>query len=386
MRNADITDLATISKPGQKFCGWPTLERTQRGDLLLVYNGGREAHACPFGQIHLMRSADNGRSWDGPAILADGPLDERDGGVLQTCRGTLLVNWFTSVAWLTFTRRYLEQNPPEDRITLYREWEARGSRLPPDTLAREFGHWIIRSEDGGNTWSKPIPSVANSPHGPIQLSDGRLLFAGKRAAVVEGLHDMRQPMPATSPQAPEIGAAESVDDGKSWRWIGTIPPMEGHDAASYHELHAIECTDGRILAQIRNHNPTHENEILQAESQDGGATWSRPHPTGIRGYPPHLRRLRDGRILLSYGHRSPPWGIQCRLSGDEGRHWGEAIVLLGEGDARDLGYPATVQTGDRELLTVWYERLNPYVRDVFFEQTNPSGYAVLRMARWTLPD
>jgi len=60
--------------------------------------------------------------------------------------------------------------------------------------------------------------------------------------------------------------------------------------------------------------------------------------------------------------------------------------VLGEGKARDLGYPATVQTGDRELLSVWYERLNPYVRDVFFEQTNPSGYAVLRQARWTLPD
>ena len=39
--------------------------------------------------------------------------------------------------------------------------------------------WMIRSPDGGVTWSARYDCLVNSPHGPIQLSDGRLLYAGK---------------------------------------------------------------------------------------------------------------------------------------------------------------------------------------------------------------
>jgi len=386
MRTAKIKAISTLSKPGQKYCGWPTMERRKNGELLVVYNGGREAHVCPFGQIHLMRSSDDGNTWQRPDILVDGPLDERDGGVIETRRGTILVNWFTSLAWMKFTRQYLAQELPDDRKKLYREWERIGRRLPPDTISREFGHWLIRSEDGGRTWSDKILSVANSPHGPIELADGRLLFVGKKTGEFNGEYDMQKELPATSPHAPEVGAAESVDDGKSWRWISTIPPLDGHDAINYHELHAVECAGGRIIAQIRNHNAPYADETLQAESADGGKTWSQPRSIGIWGHPSHLRRLQDGRLLMAYGHRKHPWGIQARVSEDDGQNWGDAIVLLGEGNARDLGYPTTVQLNDKELLTVWYERLQPYVKDVFFEQTNPSGYAVLRMARWEVPD
>jgi len=43
------------------------------------------------------------------------------------------------------------------------------------------------------------------------------------------------------------------------------------------------------------------------------------------GNPPHLIRLRDGRLAVTYGYRSPPYGIRARLSADEGQTWSREI-------------------------------------------------------------
>lgn len=113
---------------------------------------------------------------------------------------------------------------------------------------------------------------------------------------------------------------------------------------------------------------------LQSESPDGGRTWSVPHPIGVWGLPSHLLRLRDGRLLMTYGHRRPPLGNQARLSDDEGRTWSEPVVLSADGASDDLGYPSTVELADGTLLTVWYEALKG------------DPMAVLRQARWRLAE
>src|SRR5439155_22257192 len=99
---------------------------------------------------------------------------------------------------------------------------------------------------------------------------------------------------------------------------------------------------------------------------------SRPRSTGMGGYPSHLLRLRDGRLLMTYGHRRRPLGNQARVSRDHGRTWSEPLILSDDGTSTDLGYPSTVQLEDGRLLTVWYE-----VR-------KGSPQAVLRQARWKL--
>ena len=141
---------------------------------------------------------------------------------------------------------------------------------------------------------------------------------------------------------------------------------------AYHELYAIEAQDGTLIAQIRNHNAANEGETLQSESRDGGKTWSTPHSIGVWGLPSHLLRLRDGRLVMTYGHRRPPFGNQARLSTDHGRTWGEAIPLSTDGIGGDFGYPSTVELTDGTLLSVWYEKMK-----------EPS-LAVLRQAKWRL--
>ena len=126
------------------------------------------------------------------------------------------------------------------------------------------------------------------------------------------------------------------------------------------------------MVQIRNHNKQNSGETLQTESTDGGKTWSAPHAIGVWGLPSHLLRLQDKRLLMTYGHRRPPFGNQARLSEDGGRTWSEPLILSGDGAGGDLGYPSTVQLTDGSLLSVWYEAMKGY------------RGAVLRQARWKL--
>ncbi|NIP93200.1 MAG: exo-alpha-sialidase, partial [Akkermansiaceae bacterium] len=52
------------------------------------------SHVCPFGRVDLMRSADGGESWTYPRTVLDGPIDDRDAGVVETAKGSILITTF----------------------------------------------------------------------------------------------------------------------------------------------------------------------------------------------------------------------------------------------------------------------------------------------------
>jgi len=345
-------EISVISKESHYYHGWPTIARLKSGRLVLVWSGGREGHVCPFGRVEMMTSDDGGRTWTWPRVILDGPIDDRDAGILETSAGTLLATTFTSLAYEPILQR--ARGWPEDRLA---RWKAAHERLPAEERRKELGVWVLRSTDGGRTWSPPQDSLVNSPHGPIQLADGRILYAGK---------DLWR-------EGARVGVCESKDDGKSWKWLAEISPRAGDDPKQYHELHAVETADGRIVCQIRNHNKANSGETLQCESPDGGKSWSAPHEIGVWGLPSHLLRLRDGRLLMSYGHRRQPFGNQARLSADHGRTWSAPIPVSEDGAGGDLGYPSSVELEDGTIVTAWYELLKGIPR------------AVLRLARWELP-
>ena len=45
----------------------------------------------------MIESTDNGVSWSDPRVVIHTPLDNRDAGVLETAKGTILVTTFTSI-------------------------------------------------------------------------------------------------------------------------------------------------------------------------------------------------------------------------------------------------------------------------------------------------
>lgn len=368
-----IHETKVISHQQHYFHGWPTIARRKNGELLLVYSGGRDQHICPFGRIEMMRSHDDGKTWGWPRVLLDMEIDVRDAGIMETDKGTLLVNTFTSEAYLKRLQSEIEKANAGKKgdwsVKHLTQWRAAHERISDEQRKKLLGSWMIRSTDDGLTWSAPYDCLVDSPHGPIQLADGRQLYAGK---------DMCR--------SDRIGVCESTDDGKTWRWLAEIPARPGDDALkSYHELHAVEAADGRIIAHIRNHSGEVRNprphdycekqkyrDTLQTESSDGGKTWSEPHSIGVSGYPSHLLRIKDDRLLMTYGVRFAPFGNQARISHDNGRTWSEPIVISSDGSNTDLGYPSTVQLADGSLLTIWYEKMKNYAR------------AVLRQTHWLL--
>jgi hypothetical protein len=301
-----VHDIRVISMDHEYYHGWPTIARRANGELLLVYSGGREDHVCPFGRVELMRSHDSGANWTWPQVLLDGPIDDRDSGICVTPRGAILVTTFTSVAYVPLLED--SSNWPEQRRS---RWKAAHERIDEPQRRRELGVWMIKSDDGGVTWSERYDPLVNSPHGPIPLKDGRLLYAGK---------DLWR-------EGERVGVCDSIDDGRTWRWLSTIPTRDGDRQEEYHELHAVETTDGRILVHIRNHNPMSEGETLQSDSGDGGQSWSVPRSIGVWGLPSHLMRLKDDRLLMTYGHRRAPLGNQARVSNDQGQTWSAPIPL-----------------------------------------------------------
>ena len=68
---AIISILATeiICKPPGRYIGWPTAGRMPDGELLAVFSGDRDAHVDPFGKTFLVRSRDDGQTWDEPELI-----------------------------------------------------------------------------------------------------------------------------------------------------------------------------------------------------------------------------------------------------------------------------------------------------------------------------
>jgi len=369
-----ILDIQCISKQEQLYCGWPTLARRRNGEILAACSGNRHYHVCPYGRILLFRSHDMGVTWRQPATLSCGPNDDRDGGIIETQDGLLVLTWFSSLAYNKYLQSekfpFTDHLPDSEASKMpgreRKEWErVRDSRSDSARLS-ELGCYASISEDGGLTWSEKVDTVVHSPHGPISLSDGRLFYAGRFRKYGEiGINN--------SPFDIRIGAAESLDGGKTWRKLSEIAPMVGHHGTYYCELHAVEAADGRIVVHIRNNREAPENEILQTQSFDGGRTWEAVRSTGIWGYPSHLIRLRDNRLLASYSHRRDPMGNSFLLSEDHGQSWTKPILLT-RSEGNDFGYPSTVELEDNQFLTLWYER------------KPEEQFAGLYLARWEFCD
>ncbi len=334
-----------ISGLRSDYHAWPNMTRLSDGRLAVAYNGGREGHIDPFGRIELILSEDDGETWTGAIVVADFPTDDRDGAITETPGGALLVNWFTSQVWLSRvdldeiaenwpaaegTSEWFMPDWTESRL---KRWRLMRERLPAEFQSGPSRGWLSRSEDGGRSWSEPYPVPIHNTHGLTPLSDGRILFAGRESS------------------GPFVHVSE--DDGRTWRRLAAIPVRPGDKATEYHELHAVETSTGRIVAHIRG-----GGTILQTISEDGGLTWTVPASIGIpdgAGNPSHLLRLKNGDLVMSYGHRVPPWPIKVRVSRDNGDTWSNPIVLYDGTERADMGYPSTVELDDGRLVTVWYQ-------------------------------
>lgn len=300
------------------FSAFPCVTRSDDDTLFVTFRRApqRQPHSNHLDSESIaakVTSKDGGETWSDVGVLYEEPGDVgvQDPSVTRLKEGRLMSNFFS---W-----EVMKREPFQHQV---------------------LGTFITASSDGGETWSKArkveVPgnpaSVATSEP-LIELSNGDLLLPlyGRNA----GCFVMR-----------------STDGGETW----TDQSVVAHDPFGNVKLcepALCETRDGRILCLMRETSPGY---LYQSESSDGGRTWSQVKNLDVWGFPPNLLNLRDGRILLSYGYRRPPYGVRACLSEDQGRTWDirREIVIRDDGWHGDLGYPSSIELADGQILTLHY--------------------------------
>ena len=304
-----------IVAPGGFF---PRMELLENGDILVAVKTGA-AHVGKSGRADLVRSRDGGKTWSKPVTLFDLPGRDDAIDLLGRLSDGTVIAAAVSYTWA-------------GEIYSGDGWEA-------DT-------WVLRSEDQGKTWSKPeklqvTPFDWLYPFGrPVELSDGTVLLAGYGAYLDKAAKKKSDSRGATA------FVVRSNDGGKTWGEYTEV-------AQGFNEICLARLPSGKLAATLRGD----AGGTYLSFSKDDGRTWSKPsQQTGKAEHPADLLVLADGRLLMSYGVRHQPYGVQAMLSRDEGVTWGkkEKILLAWDGDHGDLGYPVSVQRADGKIVTAYY--------------------------------
>lgn len=326
------------------YSAWPSVARDADGNILMACSGNRIMHVCPFGKVLVVKSKNEGKSWSSPMIAVDTPLDDRDAGILSLGGGRLMIS--------TFNNTRADQ----------RKW-ADGGKYGSDTLRnlamaylpalsdsqeeKYIGSLLCISEDNGFSWGEPFKAPVTSPHGPCLLKSGSLIYAGI-------------PYHSDLPALPgHPVAVYKSDDCRNFYKIADIPVCPEYPDFAYNEVHVAELPNGRLVLQTRidEFGKSYEERVFticQSVSDDGGKTWTVPKLTGATGAPPHLLYHSSGTLISVYGRRTPGYGIQAMFSKDNGDSWDTDYFIWDKGQNADLGYPASVELDNGDILTVFY--------------------------------
>lgn len=207
--------------------------------------------------------------------------------------------------------------------------------------------YFFFSYDKGHTW--------NGPHEFPKLGTPAIL--ARTDYVVHGPREMTLFLTAAKANRREGRplCARTTDGGITWNLVSYIGPEPEGFVIMPSSL-ALDADTFLTTVRVKDPAGTWIDAWL---SRDCGVTWQRhgrpvTDTGGTSGNPPHLIRLRDGRLCLTYGYRSAPMGIRAKLSRDNGTTWSEEIILRDDAVTHDLGYPRSFQRDDGKVVTVYY--------------------------------
>jgi len=309
------TDVFVGGEGGYHAYRIPSLIVTPSG-ALLVFCEARKANLSDDGDIDLLlrRSDDNGRTWLKPQLIVEEGGDAR----IKFGNPTAFVDHETKTVWVAVNRDYLDQ---------------KGARQGGSLL-------LLRSNDDGKTWSKPIditeqvklPDWGHYAFGPglgIQLMHG----ADRGRLVVPA--NFRESFDKRQPSWSHV--IYSDDHGKTWRRGGKL----GKFTNECQVAEVLEHGKSALLFNARNHwgrggVPAKSGHRLIARSTDGGLTWSDDLMDRALSDPPCQASLfRFGweqsgeKSLLLFANPAGPGrkALTIRGSTDEGRTWPHAKTV-----------------------------------------------------------
>jgi len=298
---------------------FPILDRMADGTLAAIVRGG-DLHVGERGWLGIVTSPDGGESWSHVRMVAAEGPDNRNQAFGVTSTGTAVLVYIKG----------------DDYVNGEFQWNLPAKEAPDSVYLR-------RSQDSGWKWNAeericPIPDATDAnPYGRIiELSDGTLLMNvyGATATTTQGC----------------TWVVRSYDGGKTWGDPSLI-------AERFTETGLVSLPSGRIIAMMRGSLATLEDRVWQADSEDGGYTWNEPRPITDPGeHPADILCLQDGRLLLTFSHRHPPFGVRALVSSDEGQTWNQdqRCTLAWESCTIDCGYPSSIQRDDGKIVTAYY--------------------------------
>ena len=320
----------------RNYFGWPSAVITKDGRIAVACSGFRLEHICPFGKAVISYSNDNGETFSTPEAVIDTVLDDRDAGLCAFGDSGLIMTSFNNS--VEFQRSNCTREHLQECLDYL-------DAVNPEDEKNALGSEFRISTDNGKTWSKIYRSPVTSPHGPTQLKDGRILWVGRVFSEDDSFNGTDN----------FVQVWEVKTDG-TMNYISSIENIEvGGALLNSCEPHMIELDDGTLICHIRMEGNGFFS-TYQSESCDGGKTWTKPHALlGKRGgAPAHLIKHSSGVLISAYGYREKPYGIRMMISTDNAKTWQTDFVISDNYPDSDLGYPATVELPDGDLLTVFY--------------------------------
>lgn len=323
---------------------FPVLIRLRNGELMAVLRGGAP-HIGVKGRLDIVTSRDDAKTWSAPRTVIDSPGDDRNPAFGQVKNGDIILGY-----------------------AILKGYDATGLKFigPKRSDRNAEGVYVVRSSDGGKTWTNP--EIDGATHA-LQKDGGTLSPFGKIIQLADGTILMSVYYEFWDDRGHQDYVFRSHDGGKTW----AEPTLVGEHS---NETALLELPDGRLLAALRSEKGAH---LSIASSKDKGHTWSAPVQVTRDGeHPADLIGLKNGDILLSYGERNAPFGVEAIVSHDSGKTWDEKskVVLAKDAVSVDCGYPSSWQLPNGKIVTMYYQVDDP---------KNAPASAKAKAIVWSLP-
>jgi len=325
--------------------GKPSIAILSDGTILVSYIRNYYIDRIPKGErMELVRSTDGGNTWSDPIRITRSEHNDREGYLIRFPDDRLLLCYM----------RVMAHTDPK------RPWQ---------------GPYLCESIDGGLTWSDSwqIDISRFCPNGPFGAGDrGHVVLPDGTLLLFVSTYE--------DPPVPYNYVMISRDRGRTFPEYYMVSDQSGDSSFAL-------CPDGTVAGALRingdnfPYRDAHPELRVKSEgvhfmaavrSMDQGKTWSKATPlTGYNEIPGHLLCLKDGRLLLSFGVRHYPLGIQAILSSRDRMTWDteNRIMLAWHGGMHRLshgycrhtvGHPFTAQLPDGKLLTAYYRLADPF--------------------------
>ncbi len=328
---------------------FPSVVELQPGELVVTFDRGSAMENNDV-RSYLSRSTDGGETWSEPNLVFE--PNDTDGKVSTSCR-TSRTDEGTLLGLLTLFHR----NDPDDGL----------ANLETDGFVRtEFA--IVRSQDGGKTWSKP-----HTLKPPMDWS------AFETCSPIVPLDSQRFILPTATwkkwdgDSTPGMKAIHFLSEDAGRTWTRAVTVMDDWKQGIVHwEQKQILLPDGRILALCWAYDFKNKRSLnnRHAFSIDRGESFEPFHESPLLGETSTPIPLEDGRVVVVYRRTDEQglWAHLCRL---EGENWIplEDVPLWGTekaaytSDSKNtfehlaalkFGYPQVTQLSDGNLFIVFW--------------------------------